>query len=206
MPDPRPWDAELREDLHSRGDRLVVDVEAALRTVNTRTDQRRHRRAWARSAGVALATAAVVVAVVVAGPVLRDKNQPPPATRTTVSPTPTTGSVSALLRTWQRSVGTKPATPAVEGGWSMRLTRNDNGVLALTGPAGGPAIDGVAYAVDADRLRVNAFANDLCATLDAGVYQWTVDGGALTLALISDPCDARAAVFGGRWTATGATP
>jgi hypothetical protein len=83
----------------------------------------------------------------------------------------------------------------------MRLARTDNGVLALTGPAGGPATDGVTYAVDADRLRVNAFANDLCATLDAGEYRWSVTGRALTLAAISDPCDARVAVFGGRWTA-----
>ncbi len=205
MPDHRPWDAELREDLHSRGDRLTVDVEAALRTVNTRTDQRRHRRAWARSAGVALAAAAAVVAVVVAGPVLRDRNQPPPATRTTVSPTPTTAITTALLRTWQRTVGAVPATPAVDGVWSMRLARNDGGVLALTGPVAGPATDGVAYTVDADRLRVNAFANDLCANLAAGVYRWTVDGKSLTLAVISDPCGARVAVFGGRWT-TGATP
>ena len=201
MPDHRPWDAELREDLHSRGDRLTVDVEAALRTVNTRTDQRRHRRAWARSAGVALAAAAAVVAVVVAGPVLRDRNQPLPATRTTVSPTPTTGITIALLRTWQRTVGAMPATPAIDGDWSMRLAPTDRGVLALTGPVGGPATDGVAYAVDADRLRVNAFANDLCANLDVGVYRWTVAGGALTLAVVSDPCGARTAVFAGRWTA-----
>ena len=83
----------------------------------------------------------------------------------------------------------------------MRLARNDEGVLALTGPAGGPATDGVAYTVAADRLRVNAFANDLCATLDAGVYRWTVAGGALTLDVVSDPCGARTAVFAGRWTA-----
>ena len=202
MPDHRPWDAELREDLHSRGDRLAVDVEAALRTVSARTGQRRHRRTLARSAG-ALGAATAVVAVVVAGPVLHDRNQPPPATRTTVNPTPTTRSVSSLLRTWQRTVGAVPTTPAVEGRWSMRLTRTDNGVLALTGHVGGPATDGVAYSLEADRLRVNAFANDLCANLDAGVYRWSVTGGALTLAVISDPCDARAAVFGGRWT-TGA--
>jgi hypothetical protein len=205
MPDHRPWDAELREDLHSRGDRLVVDVEAALRTVNTRTDQRRHRRTWARSAGVALAAAAAVVAVVVAGPVLRDGHHPPPATRTTVRPTPTTGSAGALLRSWHRTVGAVPATPAVAGGWSMRLTRNDHGVLGLTGPAGGPATDGVAYSLEADRLRVDAFANDLCANLAAGAYRWSVTRGALTLAVISDPCDARVAVFAGRWTA-GAAP
>ena len=203
MPDHRPWDAELREDLHSRGDRLVVDVEAALRMVNTRTDQRRHRRTWARSSAVALAAAVVVV--VVAGPVLHDRKQPPPATRIIVSPTPTTGSESSLLRTWRRTVGAAPTTPAVAGGWSMRLTRKDHGVLALTAPVSGPATDGVAYSVDADRLRVNAFANDLCATLDAGVYRWLVTGGALTLTVISDPCDARASVFGGRWI-TGATP
>ena len=205
MPDHRPWDAELREDLHLRGDRLAVDVEAALRSLNAQTDRARYRRTWARSAGAALAAAAAVVAVVVAGPVLRDGHHPPPATRITVSPTPTNGSASALLRTWQRTVGAVTATPAVAGGWSMRLARNDNGVLALTGPAGGPATDGVAYTVAADRLRVNAFANDLCANLDVGVYRWTVAGGALTLAVISDPCGARAAVFGGRWT-TGATP
>jgi hypothetical protein len=28
---------------------------------------------------------------------------------------------------------------------------------------------------------------DLCATLDAGVYRWTVDGKSLTLTVISDP-------------------
>ena len=171
----RPWDAELREDLHARGDRLAVDVEAALRSVNARSDRARHRRTWARSAGVAFAAAASVTAVVVAGPVLRDRDQPPPATRTTVSPTLTKGSPSALLRAWHRTVafGNLPATPGVSGGWSMRLARTDNGVLALTGPAGGPATDGVAYAVDADRLRVDAFGNDLCATLDAGVYRWS---------------------------------
>ena len=87
----------------------------------------------------------------------------------------------------------------------MLLARTDNGVLALTGPAGGPATDGVSYAVDADRLRVNAFANDMCANLDAGEYRWSVTRGALILAVISDPCDVRVAVFGGRWT-TGATP
>lgn len=200
MPESRPWDAELREDLHARGDQLTVDVEAALRTVNARTDQARHRRTWARSAGVALVAAAAAVAVVVAGPVLHDRNQAPPATRTTLSPAPTTGGASALSHTWQRTVGAVPAAPGVAGGWSMRLPRTDNGVLALTGPAGGPATDGVTYAVGADRLRVNAFANDLCATLDAGMYRWSVTGPALTLAVISDPCDARVAVFGGRWT------
>jgi hypothetical protein len=200
MADSRPWDADLREDLHSRGDPLAVDVEAALRRVNARSDRARHRRTWVRSAGVALAAAAAVVAVVVAGPALRDRNQPLPATRTTVSPTPTKGNASALLRTWQRTVGAVPATPGVAGGWSMRLAQADNSVLALSGPAGGPATDGVAYAVDADRLRVNAFANDLCATLDAGVYRWSVTDRTLTLSVITDPCDARVAVFNGRWT------
>ena len=81
----------------------------------------------------------------------------------------------------------------------MRLARTDNGVLTLTGPTGGPATDGVTYAVDADRLRVNAFANDLCTTLETGMYQWSVTGRTLTLAVISDPCEARVAVFGGHW-------
>ena len=81
----------------------------------------------------------------------------------------------------------------------MRLAPSDNGVLPLTGPTGGPATDGVTYAVDADRLRVDAFANDLCATLDTGMYRWSVTGRTLTLAVISDPCAARVAVFGGRW-------
>ena len=200
MPESRPWDAELREDLHSRGDRLAVDVEAALRSVNVRSDRARHRHTWVRSAGVALAAAAAVIAVVVAGPVILNGHQPPPATRTTVSPTPTKGGASALLRNWQRTVGAVPAIPGVAGGWSMRLAPSDNGVLTLTGPTGGPATDGVTYAVDADRLRVNAFANDLCATLETGMYRWSVTGRTLTLAVISDPCEARVAVFGGHWT------
>jgi hypothetical protein len=87
MPDQRPWDADLREDLHSRGDRLDVDVEAALRTVNARYGRMRLRRTWRRSAGVALAAAAAVVAVVVVAPVLGNSSPAPPVTRTTVRPT-----------------------------------------------------------------------------------------------------------------------
>ena len=64
----------------------------------------------------------------------------------------------------------------------------------------GPATDGVGYYVTGARLRVNAFANDACTNLAAGTYAWRVRADVLTLSVVSDPCAARRAVLGGRWT------
>jgi hypothetical protein len=62
----RPWDADLRQHLHQRAGRIVVDVEAGLRAVEGGTRQRRRRRTR-RSWSAALATSAAVLALVLGG-------------------------------------------------------------------------------------------------------------------------------------------
>jgi hypothetical protein len=199
MAEPRPWDAEVREDLRARGDQLVVDVESGLSALTARADRIGRRRARARWAGLALTAVTAAVALIVAGPLWHVTETAPSTGPRTIRPAPATGAAEALFGTWQRTVVSASTDALVAGSWSMRLTRTDNGALSLTGPAGGPSTDGVAYSVQADRLRINAFANDACAGLSAGVYRWTALDHTLTLTVVADPCGARTAVFGGSW-------
>jgi hypothetical protein len=193
-PEPlRPWDAELRQDLHRRGDRIAVDVEAALAAVEDRTRRGHPRSRRPRmSLGTMIAAAAAVVAIVLLGHALEGPARQTPPT-----------SAPSLVGTWHRTITDVPPglrQLGLTGRWTMGLGGGVGGVLSLAGPSAGPATDGVGYAVTGPRLRVNAFGNDVCTNLAAGTYTWRVHADVLTLSVVSDPCAARRAVLGGRWT------
>lgn len=188
-------DARVRRALATLPTVDDVDTRDALQSVLERSESRRGgspsaARRWTGPVAAAVAVAAVAATValgavvVVPGP---EPDRAPPL----AGPTPSTISGS-----WERRV---PASRAdeVAGGWSMTLA--SDGVLRLSGPDGAPSAEGASYSTEGTRLRVDAFVNNVCAELPAGTYEWLVSSDALTLAVVDDPCPARADLLVGTW-------
>ena len=56
-------------------------------------------------------------------------------------------------------------------------------------------VSGTIFTADRDRLRINLFAQDVCADQGDGEYLWSRKGDRLVLAVSHDPCAARARFF-----------
>jgi hypothetical protein len=200
MPETHSWEPRLRQDLRDTAEARSVETEAALRAVLARAAVVRRRRRARRMVIGFLAVAASVVVLLQARPLLGGRALPPTTVDTS---TPSRGSVVATpAGAWRRDVTGGPAAGGVDGRWTMRL--RDDGTVDLAGPSSGPATDGVSWAVEGDRLRLNAFVNDVCGNEGAGTYRWSRGARGLTLAAVSDTCRVRVAVFAGTWAPGGA--
>lgn len=163
------------------------DTRVALQAVLERSTAHAGRPTGRWAAPMAAAAAVVVVAVTTAVVALVTEDREPP------SPTQPPDSPSG---TWQRQVP-GPATDQWAGTWTMTLT--PDGVLVLSGPAGAPPGEGASYSTDQRRVRVDAFANNACADLPVGTYEWRTSDSVLTLVLVDDPCEPRSDLFTGTW-------
>ena len=77
------------------------------------------------------------------------------------------------------------------GRWVLEL--DGNGTVAVTPPDGyAGVVSGTLFTADGTSLRINLFAQDVCADLGNGEFSWTRDGGRLVLEVSDEPCDAGA--------------
>jgi hypothetical protein len=103
----------------------------------------------------------------------------------------------ALVGDWQHGVRGAEKT-GWDGRWRLALT--DDGVLLLSGPeSASVSSEGASYNVTREQFRTDVFVNSACNEQAAGVYAWRLDGDALTLTEVDDPCGPRRDVFAGTW-------
>lgn len=178
-------DGRLRNELSRDASRVDVDVDRFLDSVVT-SGRRRQR---VRRVGRAMAVAALIAVVALAGPavldVIRHQHEQPAA------PVP-----AAIEGTYAVRIGSADVlgTPRLhlEGLW--QLTVRGDGLLSLAGPKGSSvSAPSSQYQLDGDRILATAFASEHCSGV--GVYRWQREGSTLTFTLESDACAVRVAVL-----------
>ena len=173
-------DDRLRRGLGANATAFEPAVETSLDAVRRR-GRRAGRVRMARAGGMvaAAAAAAILAAVVVRPEPLEDRSPAPPVT----APSPT----ADLFSRYEADV-TRPRSLA--GRWGIELS--GNGSVTVTPPDGyAGVVSGTIFTADRARLRINLFAQDVCADRANGEYVWSRDGDRLVLAVTNDSCAAR---------------
>lgn len=181
------FDAQIRAALLGTPELTDADSRTALATVLDRPGKPARRRL----APVAVLVSAAAVAAVLAVPavVLPRDDATRPVTRA-----PLTGQ---LLGDWQHTV---EADGSLAGQWRMDLA-NDGVLILAAPPTAAVQTDGISFVATDKTLRLDAFVNDACAEVPAGLYRWSVAGSQLTLTVVDDACPQRAGLFAGSWVA-----
>jgi hypothetical protein len=182
-------DRRLREALQRSS--VVVDPDVGR---NLATVRRRTRRLVTRQRiGGALLAAAMVVAVVVAGPWMLDiigSQRQPPAARP--SPATLVGAYKVDLT----GADGRLAARGLAGPWTLAL--NGDGSILWNAPPGAGVTEGLprdTYQVTGAQLVTNLFQTNLCRGSGVGSYSWTRSGGTLTLVAVSDGCELRRTIL-----------
>jgi hypothetical protein len=182
-------DRRLREALQRSS--VVVDPDVGR---NLATVRRRTRRLVTRQRiGGALLAAAMVVAVVVAGPWMLDiigSQRQPPAARP--SPATLVGAYKVDLT----GADGRLAARGLAGPWTLAL--NGDGSILWNAPPGAGVTEGLprdTYQVTGAQLVTNLFQTNLCRGSGVGSYSWTRSDGTLTLVAVSDGCELRRTIL-----------
>lgn len=175
-------DDRLRQGLSANAVTFEPGVETSLDAVRRR-GRRASRARMVRAGGLAAAAAAFLVAIVVRPGVLEDRSPAPSV--------PVPSSTADLFNRYEAEV-TRPRSLA--GRWAVELS--GNGSAIVTPPDGyAGVVSGTIFTADRARLRINLFAQDVCADLGNGEYVWSRDNDRLVLALSNDLCEARTRFF-----------
>lgn len=177
-------DDRLRQGLGVNATAFVPRVETSLHDVRRR-GRRAGRVRMARSGGFVVAAAVVValLAVVVRTGVPED-----------LAPTPSVSSLSPTAELFSRYEADVARPQRLRGHWVVELRGNGSAlVIPPDGYAG--VVSGTIFTADRTRLRINLFAQDVCADLGNGEYVWTRKGDQLALAVNNDACEARVRFF-----------
>ena len=117
-------------------------------------------------------------------PGVPDDRSPAPSV---TAPSPT----AELFSSYEADV-TRPQRLA--GRWGLEL--RGNGSAWSPRPTATPGVvSGTMFTADRARLRINLFAQDVCADLGNGEYAWSREGDRLVLAVSNDSCEARTRFF-----------
>jgi hypothetical protein len=174
-------DERLRRGLEANASALVPKVETSLLDVRRRG--RRADRARMARAGVLIVAAAACVTFVVRSAAPDDRPTAPSASAPT--------STADLFGRYEADIA-RP--PRLAGHWAVELRASGSAVVtAPDGYAG--VVSGTIFTADRVRLRINLFAQDVCANLGDGEYVWARAGDRLVLAVSNDLCQARIQFF-----------
>ncbi|HEY3214110.1 MAG TPA: hypothetical protein VGL16_12990 [Actinomycetota bacterium] len=183
-------------------DRLTSDVDPDVERHLYTSLRGARRRVRTRRITLAVGTVASIALVLIAGPRLLDvlNDRPAPANR----PSPVVIGPEAIAGTYTVTVADGPAVVAeagLAGEWTVKL-RPDGTMGMIAPPTFTGSLEGISFEVDGDRLRTNAFVNDLCneaqgVGLAVGVYRWELVGDDLLLEPQDDACEGRVAILGG---------
>jgi hypothetical protein len=90
-------------------------------------------------------------------------------------------------------------TGHLAGRWTVHFV--DGGTARVQAPQAFEGIrSGVSFLQNADRVRIDIFAQDLCAAQPVGSYQWIDTGDRLRFTNVDDTCKARIGLLtGGSW-------
>lgn len=174
-------DDRLRQGLGANAKALQPEVEASLDSV-----RRRGRRAGRARTGVLVAAAAAVVALAT----VAVRNGLPKD----LSPDPSMSAPSLTAGLFSRYEADVTRPPSLAGRWDVEL--RGNGSALVTPPDGyAGVVSGTIFTADRARLRINLFAQDVCADKGNGEYTWFRQGDRLVLTVSNDSCDARIRFF-----------
>jgi hypothetical protein len=80
------------------------------------------------------------------------------------------------------------------GSWTVEF--DPDGILNVTAPPSFTGTrSGYSFRVASGQLQTDLFSDDVCAGSSPGAYRWVRTAHTLALALIDDPCRARAALL-----------
>jgi hypothetical protein len=186
-----PIDTRLRDGLERSMSTIDTDVEPFLQDAR----RRGHRRLMIRRAATAIAIAAAIAIVAVAGPGLRgllrgrelQPAAPPPLVQIS-------GTYTTTIRTSDLTGGGAGAV----GTWLLTLDRGGTLDLAsLSNVNRGRSV--TQYQATQSGFLTTALADGPCSGL--GTYAWSRAGSVLTFSVVSDPCPLRVAIFSSQpWT------
>jgi hypothetical protein len=174
----------LRQGLRANATAFDPAVESSLDVVRRR-GRRTGRARMARAGGVvaAVAAAAALVAIAVQTGVPEDR-----------SPAPSVSSPSSTADLFSRYEAEVTHPQGLAGRWVLELRGNGS---ALVIPPGGYAgvVSGTIFTADRARLRINLFAQDVCADSGDGEYAWSREGDRLVFTVSNDSCGSRTRFF-----------
>ena len=186
-----PLDDRVKGALERSTSVVDPDVRRDLATVRRRTSRLVLRQ---RVGGAALVVALIASAVFL-GPGIVDviRNQRnEPADRPTPAPT---GTLPGSYRVDLSGADGRLVSAGLDGEWT--LTFNSDGALLWNAPASAGISEGLprdTYQMSGDRIVTTAFVPELCEGA-VGTYTWKRTGSSLSLRVVDDACELRAAVL-----------
>jgi hypothetical protein len=193
---PDDLDQRIRARLTRSAQLVELDPATLLPAATERGRRSLRERRQVRRLGAGVAVAAIAAALFIA-PRTFHETASPPAERLGDSQL-----IGGFGRDITGQAGAVQAGHHLAGSWSLQFTAR--GTVQVGAPS---AFDGVRTGVSfADRghlVRIDLFAQDLCAGSPVGTYRWSVRSDGLRFARASDTCPARISVLtGGLWHRT----
>jgi hypothetical protein len=192
MPSDGPMDRRIREGLNRTAEGMELDPLVLLRDATGRGNRvLRRRRQLVVLGGI---TAIVVLAALVMLPLTQRDHTPVQLAEPRHA--------SRLSGSFTRTVtGTAGAvqTGHLAGPWTLQFV--GGGTARVQAPQTFQGIrSGVSFLQNGDRVRIDIFAQDLCAAQPVGSYRWTDTGDRLRFTNVNDTCKARIGLLtGGSW-------
>jgi hypothetical protein len=185
-------DRRIRDGLNRSAEGVELNALVLLREATGRGNRALRRRRQAFVLGCV--TVVVAVAAVVAVPLMLSRHtavqqaDSPRAARLTGSLSRTVPAESGVVR-----------NAHLAGGWTLLFS--DRGTARIQAPSTFHGVQsGVSFLQQADRIRMDIFAQDLCAVEPVGSYRWVRGGDTVRFTNIDDSCAARIRLLtGGVW-------
>jgi hypothetical protein len=192
MPSDGQVDRRIREGLNRTAEGMELDALVLLREATGRGNralrQRRQRVVLGGITVIVVLAALVMIPLTQRGHTPVQQAEPRHASRLSGSFTRTVSGTAGAVQTGH-----------LAGPWTLHFV--DGGTARVQAPQGFKGIrSGVSFLQNADRVRVDIFAQDLCAAQPVGSYQWIDTGDRLRFTNVDDTCKARIGLLtGGSW-------
>jgi hypothetical protein len=184
-------DRRIRDGLNRSAEAVELNALVLLREATGRGKRALRRRRQVFVLGCVTVIVAVAVAAV-----------PPMLSRQTSVQQAENSHASRLTGSLSRTVPAESGvvrTSRLAGGWTLLFS--GRGSARVQAPSTFDGVQsGVSFLQHADRIRIDIFAQDLCAGEPVGSYRWIKGGDTVRFANIDDRCAARIRLLtGGIW-------
>lgn len=184
-----PLDRRLRDGMQ----RIAADLETDLEGRLAATLQDARRAGHRQQLRAVLALATVILAVVLAPPLIDALRNRTPGVGAGPSPTPAV-SLSGTYATRLVSTDIAATSNRMPGEWTIQF--GSSGILTVTTPPGFTGTrSGYSFQVTGEQFRTDLFGADVCSTLLPGTYRWSLGSDRLTFTVVDDSCPGRVALL-----------
>jgi hypothetical protein len=192
MPSNEDLDRRIRHGLNRTAEGVEPDAPVLLRDATSRGNRalRRRRQVFVLGGFTIIAVLAALAMITLA------QSRDTPAQQ--AEPRHASRLTGSFTRTVTKEAGVVQAGH-LAGRWTVQFV--DRGTARVHAPQAFDGIrSGVSFLQNAGRVRIDIFAQDLCAAQDVGRYQWTETGDHLLFSNVDDTCAARIRLLtGGSW-------